>query len=88
MMAIPHSTAVLTAVDVGDRALLIIAMLAHLVQECWRPAQSTTTFWTPTGGLGSSRQNVTMEHGMGVSFVCMLALEGFDAFRMRHHVLY
>lgn len=65
MMAIPHSTAVLTAVDVGDRALLIIAMLAHLVQECWRPAQSTTIFWTPTGGLGSSRQNVTMEHGVG-----------------------
>lgn len=62
MVSISHSIVVFTAGYVGDRALLVTTMQAHLVQECWRPAYETTTFWTPTGGLGSLQQTAIMEH--------------------------
>lgn len=61
MMSVPHSVVVLISADVGGGALLVSAMLAHLIQECWRPTHQTMTFWSPTGGLGSSLQNATME---------------------------
>lgn len=88
MMSVPHSVVVFTSADVGGGALLVSAMLAHLIQECWRPAHQTITFWSPTGGLGSSRQNATMERERWGGLACMLALERFDAFQMKQCLLY
>lgn len=63
MMAVPDFSVVFTSVEVGGGALLVFAMPTHLVQECWRPENQTSTFWSPTEGLGSSsRQNATTEH--------------------------